>query len=86
MSRTEPDRWPEFLDFKTLARYCKISERKLRDLAREADFPVVRIGRLVRIPRTAFDAWMLARSAPGAEPASLLTLIRDSRPARRDKA
>jgi excisionase family DNA binding protein len=86
MSRTEPDRWPEYLDFKTLARYCSLCERTLRNLAKEPDFPTVRVGRRVLVPRAAFDSWMLARSAPRPEPASLLTLIRDSRPARRDKA
>ena len=86
MSRTEPDRWPEYLDFKTLARYCSLSERKLRDLSKEPGFPLVREGRRVLVYRPAFDAWLLARSAPRESSASLFELIRDSRPARRDRA
>ncbi len=87
MSRTEPDRWPEYLNsFDTLPQYTGLSERTLRNLAKEPGFPTVRVGRRVLVPRATFDTWMLARSAPRAEPASLLTRIRDSRPARRDRA
>src|SRR5260370_40584011 len=69
--------WPEFLDFKTLARYASISEWKRRDLAKQSDFPVVRLGRLVRVPRAAFHAWMLARARPEhPSSASVLELIR----------
>jgi excisionase family DNA binding protein len=80
----------EWLTVKELASYCGISERKLRDLIRK-ELPHVKVGRLVRISRTAFDAWMLTQSRPVRAPAppvptvGLLDRIRASRPTPRRK-
>jgi excisionase family DNA binding protein len=51
------------MDLKTLARYSCLSERTLRDLIKQPDFPRVRVGRLLRVHRPAFDAWMQSKDA-----------------------
>jgi len=83
--------WPEWFDLKTFAAYSKISERHLRALIRRGDLPHVKLGRLIRVHRPTFDAWMLAQSAPvrDATPpipvVGLLDRIRASRPTSRRK-
>jgi excisionase family DNA binding protein len=79
----------EWLSIKDLAMYCGISERKLRELLHD-DLPHVRLGRLVRVSRTLFDAWMRTKAVENAheQPARsttipLLDRIRTSRPSRR---
>jgi len=67
------------LSIKQLVIYSSISERKLRELLRD-DLPHIKLGRLVRVNRGAFDAWMQEHKAQ--RPASPLQLVRDSRPRR----
>jgi excisionase family DNA binding protein len=77
------------MDVSTLAKYSNLSERTLRTRLRD-DLPHVRIGRSIRVSRTAFDDWMWIHSVavreqlePSIRASSLLEEIRASRPRRR---
>lgn len=39
-----------------------VGRTKLYSMVRQGELPVVRIGRLVRIPRAALDAWIAERT------------------------
>ncbi|SFU39390.1 helix-turn-helix transcriptional regulator [Alicyclobacillus macrosporangiidus] len=48
---------PPILTISDVARYLRIGRTKAYELAYRPDFPVIRIGRLVRVPRERFLAW-----------------------------
>jgi len=48
----------EYLTAGEVARYLHISQSKAYELTRQADFPVCRLGGVVRIPRDEFLAWV----------------------------
>ncbi len=75
----EQARWPEWLTIASAAAYAEISQRHLRNLARQPGFPMVRIGRLVRVHRPAFDAWMARQGAVGHAVDQVLAEVRSRR-------
>ena len=48
----------EYLTAGEIARYLHISVSKAYVLTRQPDFPVCRIGGVVRVPRDAFLSWV----------------------------
>ena len=48
----------EYLTAGEVARYLHISLSKAYELTRQPDFPICRIGSVVRIPRDAFLSWV----------------------------
>lgn len=48
----------EYLTAGEIARYLHISLSKAYELTRQPDFPICRLGGVVRIPRDAFLAWV----------------------------
>ncbi|GMA49361.1 hypothetical protein GCM10025857_07180 [Alicyclobacillus contaminans] len=51
------DQLPPILTMSDVARYLRIGRTKAYELAYQPGFPVIRIGRLVRVPRERFLAW-----------------------------
>lgn len=48
----------EYLTAGEVARYLHISLSKAYELTRQPDFPICRLGGVVRIPRDAFLSWV----------------------------
>lgn len=48
---------PAVLKMDDVARYLRIGRTKAYELAYRPDFPAIRIGRCVRVPRDAFLRW-----------------------------
>ncbi len=72
--------WPEFLSISTAALYLDCSEGFIRKLLAAPDpLPSLTLGRARRIPRTALDAYLARRGAPGADVDTLLAELRSSR-------
>jgi len=47
-----------FLTVPELADYLRIGRTSAYELARKSGFPIVRVGRAIRIPREELDAWL----------------------------
>ena len=54
--------YPEYMSFKELAAYCSISIPTLKRWQKRG-MPYCKVGNLVRIKRSDFDAWMLESRA-----------------------
>lgn len=48
----------ELLTIEELQKYLQISRSKAYELANTNDFPVLRIGRAIRIPRDRLEEWV----------------------------
>ena len=48
----------EYLTIADVRKYLNISQSKAYELSHRKDFPVCRLGGSIRIPRTAFLAWV----------------------------
>lgn len=60
--------WPEYMSLQTLASYSEISVNKLRMLLKgPRPIPCLRLGRILRVQRSVFDAWMRAHAAPSVD-------------------
>jgi hypothetical protein len=70
-----PD-WPEWMDLRTLSRYCCTSERTLREhINREHNpLPSRRVGGKLFVFRRTFDSWMEAQP-DGGRPAELGRIV-----------
>ena len=55
----------EYLTAGEIARYLHISLSKAYELTRQADFPICRLGGVVRIPRDAFLSWVAQNTRNG---------------------
>ena len=55
----------EYLTAGEVARYLHISQSKAYELTRQADFPICRLGGVVRIPRDAFLSWVARNTRNG---------------------
>lgn len=51
----------ELLRPEQVGKILGVGRTKLYSMVRQGELPVVRIGRLVRIPRAALDAWIAER-------------------------
>lgn len=58
---------PWLLGNRDVARLLGIGRTKAFQLIASGDLPVVRIGRCVRVPRTALELWITAQSAAARE-------------------
>ena len=54
--------YPEYMSLKDLARYCSVSIPTLKRWQKRG-MPYCKVGNLVRIKRSDFDAWMLKSQA-----------------------
>jgi excisionase family DNA binding protein len=54
--------YPEYMSFKELAAYCSVSIPTLKRWQKRG-MPYCKVGNLVRIKRSDFDAWMLESRA-----------------------
>ena len=61
----------EYLTAGEVARYLHISLSKAYELTRQDDFPICRLGGVVRIPRDAFLSWVMQNTRNGAGPEGL---------------
>lgn len=52
----------EYLTIADIKNYLNISQAAAYELSHRADFPVCRFGGCIRIPRTAFLAWVEQRT------------------------
>jgi hypothetical protein len=68
-TRQQLPEWPAWMDISTLSRYCCASTRTLREWAGLPDnpLPARRIGGKLFVSKSAFDSWMAAHPAGGAE-------------------
>ncbi|MCX6501148.1 MAG: helix-turn-helix domain-containing protein [Microbacterium sp.] len=57
-----PEQWPDLLTVAEAAAYTNTSERFARRLVSDRRVPVVKLGKHVRIPRTALDAFIAANT------------------------
>jgi hypothetical protein len=59
--------WPEWMDVRTLGRYCCASTRTLREWALLPDnpMPTKRVGGKLFVARTNFDSWMQSHASAG---------------------
>jgi excisionase family DNA binding protein len=53
---------PEFLTVPEVARRLRISRSQAYLLAERGELPVLRVGKLIRIPQSALEAWVRART------------------------
>jgi len=56
------ERLPAVLNMKQVQDFLGLSKPKVYELAHTRGFPVVRFGRLIRVPRDAFLRWLEAQS------------------------
>lgn len=56
--------WPQLLTLQQAAEYLNTSLRHVTRLNNERKIPVVKVGRKVRINRTALDAWITTNTRP----------------------
>lgn len=56
--RLEADELPPVLTVSEVAQYLRISRTMAYELTKHKDFPAVRVGRAVRVPRDNFLRWI----------------------------
>ncbi|NPV53780.1 MAG: helix-turn-helix domain-containing protein [Firmicutes bacterium] len=56
--RNDSNQEMEFLTVDELAKYLRIGRSAAYEICRQPDFPVVRIGRTIRIPRARLIGWI----------------------------
>lgn len=56
--RTDWDSLPTVLSVAEAAELARVGQAQIYDLAHTKNFPAVRFGRIIRIPRDAFRRWM----------------------------
>lgn len=66
MSR-KPDLEPAVYEVPEIAALLKINLAKAYELARRKDFPAIRIGRRIVIPKAAFERWLDNQSCGNLE-------------------
>jgi excisionase family DNA binding protein len=59
-------RW--LLDVGEVAQVLGIGRTKTYQMMARGELPVIRIGRLVRVPKEGLEAWVRARATSAAEP------------------
>ena len=63
-----------YLTVADVKNYLNISQAAAYELTHRADFPVVRIGGSIRVPRDAFLAWVRLRTHIPREVAALMSV------------
>ena len=68
-TRQQLPEWPAWMDLATLARYCCVSTRTLREWASQIDnpLPARRVGGKLFVSKDTFDSWMNAQPAAGPD-------------------
>ncbi len=62
---------PDLLTVPEAAKFLRISRNLAYELVARRELPCVRLGRVIRVPRTSLDAWIASQAATGvADPAS----------------
>lgn len=61
-SRTFSKKSPELFDHQQIAEYLNVSVRHAKRLTEERRVPVVKIGRFVRVERSALDTYIAANT------------------------
>lgn len=58
---------PPILTVPEVARYLRIGKTTAYELTKHKDFPAVRVGRAVRVPRDSFLWWLEHRARAGTQ-------------------
>ena len=56
---------PEYMTVDEISRLLRIGRQKAYELVGREDFPSIRIGRVIRVPRDAFLEWVRDRTESG---------------------